>query len=122
MTSDFQKYRLADGCIIRLIAENDNVQIHVLNWRNEVDVLVFSNVIGFSSCNMLNASLSYGTETNDDPLLTHCCIGSEESEAGFQCFSFFSSWTDLPILKIIASSYKLGFKIILSDAHGEQTK
>jgi hypothetical protein len=107
MTVDFDKYRLADGSIKKLEVENADVRVHVQNWRDEVDILVFGDVIGLEGYSVINASLSHGVETTSDPFLARCSTIGEEAEADFRCFSFFSAWTDLAILKIIARTFEL---------------
>jgi hypothetical protein len=107
MTVDFDKYRLEDGSIRKLEVENADVRVHVQNWRDEVDILVFRDVIGFEGYSVINASLSHGAVTTSDPFLASCSTIGEEVEADFRCFSFFSAWTDFAILKIIARSFEL---------------
>jgi hypothetical protein len=107
MIVDFDKYRFEDGSIKKLEVENADVRVHVQNWRDEVDVLVFRDVIGFEGYSVINDSLSHGAETSSDPFLARCSTIGEEAEADFRCFSFFSAWTDLAILKIIARSFEL---------------
>jgi hypothetical protein len=107
MTVDFDKYRLADGSIKKLEAENADVRVHLHNWRDEVDILVFRDVIGLEGYSVINASLSHGSETTTDPFLARCSTVGDEAEADFRCFSFFSAWTDLAILKIVARAFEL---------------
>lgn len=103
----FDKYRLEDGSIKKLVVQDADVRLHVLNWRDEPEVLLFRDVIGFEGYSVINASLSHGAETASDPFLTRCSTLGEEAEADFRCFSFFSAWTDFAILKIIARSFEL---------------
>ena len=106
MMSGFEDRRLADGSITKLCMENANVRVYLRNWREEVEVLVFNDTIGLEAHGVANASLSHGTETTDDPLLDQSCIVCEDDPKNFRCFSFFSAWTDLPILKIVARSFE----------------
>jgi len=105
MMNGFDERRLADGIITKLSMEDGNVQVSMRNWREENDVLTFNDVIGLEAYGIENDSLSHGTETADDPLVERSCKFCEEDPAGFRCYSFFSAWTDAPILKIVARTF-----------------
>jgi hypothetical protein len=104
----FDKQRLADGSITKLCMENAKVIVSVRNWREEEEAFVFNDPIGLETYGGVNASLSHGTETIDDPFLVQSCIVCEENPKDFRCFSFFSAWSDNPIIKIVARSFELG--------------
>ncbi len=103
----FDEQRLADGSITKLCMENAKVSVSMRNWREEEEVFVFNDPIGIETYGCINASLSHGTETADDPFLVRSCIVCEDNPKDFRCFSFFSAWSDDPIIKIIARSFEL---------------
>jgi hypothetical protein len=106
MMGGFNEQRLADGSITKLCVENTNVRVSMRNWREEEEILVFNDAIGLEAYGIANASLSHGAESTDDPLLGRSCVVCEEDPKDFRCFTFFSAWTDTPILKIVARSFE----------------
>lgn len=107
MSIDFNNYRLEDGTVSKLCIENAEVRVTIRNWREDIDVLVFDDVIGMESFSFVNSSLSHAEATETDPFLVRSCMTGEESQSRFQCFRFYSAWSPTPILKIIARSFRV---------------
>lgn len=102
----FGEQRFADATIEKVCVFDGCVRVSVRNWRGEEETIIFKDAIGLAGHGIANAELSHGTETTNDPLMVQCCVACEEDLENFRCFSFFSAWTDAPILKIIARSFE----------------
>jgi hypothetical protein len=107
MTPVFDEYRFDDATITKLIIENSVAQLTVRNWRDEVEILVFDDVAGIESLSFVNASLSHGQDLRDDVFFQRCCVAGDERADQFHCFQFFSPWSELPILKIVARGFTI---------------
>jgi hypothetical protein len=105
MNDSFCEYRLDDATITKLTVENADLRLFVRNWRDELDVLVFDDVIGVESLSFINSCLSHGNESTDDEFLNRCCSIGNEAPSEFRCFQFYSAWSDTPILRIVARSF-----------------
>ena len=111
MTAVFDDFRLDDASIVRLIVEKAEVQIEIQNWQEDVDVIVFRDVIGLECGSFINTTLSHGVSSNSDAFALRSCMIANEVPNDFQCYSFFSVWTNDPILKIVARSFEAKARI-----------
>lgn len=111
MATSFSEYRLDDATITKLTVEAAIVRLKVRNWQEEMHDLVFEDVVGIESMSFINSSLSHGEDLATDDFLNRCCAIAEENPMEFRCFAFYSAWSDLPILKIVAR----GFRVISPD-------
>lgn len=107
MPTNFTEYRANDGSITKLSVVDGDVQVLVRNWREEMEIINFRDVIGLEAYSFSNTALSHATETASDPLLERSCSVGGEQAVEFRCYAFFSAWADLPVLKIVARSFSL---------------
>jgi len=105
MQDDFTKLRVDDGTITKLCVVDADVQLHLRNWRDQMETVTFRDVIGLEAYSIVNADLSHATETESDPLLERCCAVGQEQMTEFRCYAFFSVWSEQPILKVVARSF-----------------
>jgi hypothetical protein len=107
MPTSLNEYRLDDATITKLTVEDAVARMMVRNWQDETHVLVFEDVVGIESMSFINASLSHGEDLANDDFLARCCAVGEEQPTEFRCFGFYSAWSDMPILKIVARSFSV---------------
>jgi hypothetical protein len=107
MQNDFSTLSIADGCITRLVAERGELRLSIQDWREEVLLLVFHDVVGIEAFRFVNDDLSHADEDCDDPFVTRSCAAAEEKSDNYRCFAFFSVNSDAPILKVVARSFSL---------------
>jgi hypothetical protein len=106
MEQSFTEYRLDDATITMLTMHDADVRLTVRDWKDEIHILVFEDVLGVETMGFLNSDLSHGEELSDDGFLNRCCqIHHEETSSDFHCFAFYSAWSDTPILKIVARRF-----------------
>jgi hypothetical protein len=105
MNSNFADYRVDDGYIQKLCIVDGNAQVYLLNWREEREIIIFQDVIGLEAYSFTNTSLSHVAEISSDSLLERSTSIEGIQPTEFRCYAFFSAWTNLPILKIVARSF-----------------
>ncbi len=105
MEQSFTEYRLDDATITMLTMHDADVRLTVRDWKDQIHILVFEDVLGVETMGFLNSDLSHGEELSDDGFLNRCCQIHEEASSDFHCFAFYSAWSDTPILKIVARRF-----------------
>ena len=93
---------LADAHIDDLRAAQDSVDLRLTTWDGKPLRLLFSGVIAFESEGALGTDLSHLTAGGHIDYVRRAADRAEIDEAAVRCFAFVSSWSDVPVLKIVA--------------------
>lgn len=105
---DFANALKDDANIVGLEVLPNSVRVVVRDWREELQVFVFTDVLAYQAISPLNEDLDRGLVEVDEELLTKACQVTEEADVeAYRTFSFVSSWTGAKILKIVAKGVDL---------------
>lgn len=107
MATSLRECRLDDATITTLAIEDAVARLTIHNWREETQVVVFEDVVGIEGMSFINTALSHGVDLETDSFLYRCCSIGEVQSTDYRCFGFYSAWSDTPILKIVARSFKV---------------
>jgi hypothetical protein len=103
--NDFNKLRVEDGRITKLVVEGMCVFLSIRDWQDNTIDLTFAEVIGIEGFGIVNVDLGGASESSNDPLIEKACSILEEPIAGFNCYTLFSAWNEQPLIKVVARSW-----------------
>ena len=96
---------VSDGYITRMVFEKAELRVFVVNWQEEIELIIFVDAIGVQAVSVENVDLSHVTEQQDDPFVKLACEVGEEDCDKYRCYSFYSAWTDEAILRVVAQRF-----------------
>jgi hypothetical protein len=105
---DFAATLKDDANVIGIEVFPESVRVVVRDWRDRIQVFVFSEVLAYQAVSPLNEDLDRGlVETDEELLIQACQVTGEADVSAYRTFSFVSSSTGAKVLKIVAKSVDL---------------
>jgi hypothetical protein len=107
MVIKFGDLKVSDGRVTEIVIRGRKLFLCLQDWKERSTAVTFEDVIGFEGIGAIDDDLSHAEESTDDPLIQQVCRQANVSIEGYRCFSLFSSWTDKPLLRIVAQRCQL---------------
>ena len=105
-TGPFADIELQDGQIEELRAASGSLWVTINDWKEEKVVLEFFDVVGIEAFSPIGEDLSHGTVEQTDAFIDTSCGRTGTARDEVLCFTFWSAWHDMPIMRIVARSFE----------------
>jgi hypothetical protein len=97
--------KLDDGQIEELSANSDQLVLTLKTWEEKKQLVRFKGVIAFEAVGAVGVDLSHATSGGFDEYVVRSLALIEEKPDTAICYALFSSWSDVPVLKVVASGF-----------------
>jgi hypothetical protein len=103
---EFRKLKFADGRLLGLVMNNGSLRIRFVDWQENEHSLIFDDVCGLEMFYTEGEDLSHATVDINNQFIERSSKISKDDVDGLYCFSFYSAWSDDPLVRIVARSVK----------------
>lgn len=100
---------LADASILKIESTSANVKITLRDWKGKKWLIMFNEFLALQNFNIEGEDLSHIQIKTEDLFKTFVMKAfQDESFERFLCFDFYGVWSDMALLKVVAThSYEI---------------